>query len=33
MKRMCVAPLCIVVLVARHAASAQENGPLNRTNS
>ncbi len=26
MKRMCVAPLCIAVLVARHAASAQENG-------
>ncbi len=28
MKRMCVAPLCIVVLVARHAASAQENGSV-----
>jgi len=26
MKRMCVAPLCIAVLIARHAASAQENG-------
>ena len=26
MKRMCVAPLCIAVLVAGHAASAQENG-------
>ena len=29
MKRMCVAPLCIAVLVARHAASAQENGSVN----
>ena len=28
MKRMCVAPLCIAVLVARHAASAQENGSV-----
>src|SRR5580692_2413404 len=28
MKRMCVAPLCIAVLVARHAASAQENGSI-----
>ena len=26
MKRMCVAPLCIALLIARHAASAQENG-------
>jgi hypothetical protein len=25
MKRMCVAPLCIAVLLGRHAASAQEN--------
>jgi hypothetical protein len=28
MKRMFVAPLCIAVLVARHAASAQENGSV-----
>lgn len=28
MKRMCVAPLCIAVLVGRHAASAQENGSV-----
>jgi len=28
MKRICVAPLCIAVLVARHAASAQENGSV-----
>jgi hypothetical protein len=28
MKRMCVAPLCIAVLVVRHAASAQENGSV-----
>jgi hypothetical protein len=28
MKRTCVAPLCIAVLVAHHAANAQENGPV-----
>jgi len=28
MKRTCVAPLCIAVLIARHAASAQENGSV-----
>ena len=28
MKRMCIATLCIAVLVARHAASAQENGSI-----
>jgi hypothetical protein len=28
MKRMCVAALCIAVLLARHAASAQENGSV-----
>ena len=28
MKRMCIAPLCIAVLLARHAASAQENGSV-----
>jgi len=28
MKRMCVAPLCLAVLIARHAASAQENGSV-----
>ncbi len=28
MKRMCVAPLCIAVLVALHPASAQENGSI-----
>jgi hypothetical protein len=28
MKRMCVAPLCIAVLVARHAVNAQENGSV-----
>ena len=28
MKRICVAPLCIAVLLARHAASAQENGSV-----
>jgi hypothetical protein len=28
MKRMGVAPLCIAVLVARHAVNAQENGPV-----
>jgi hypothetical protein len=28
MKRMCVAPLCIAVLVMRNAASAQENGSV-----
>jgi hypothetical protein len=28
MKRMCIAPLCIAALVARHAASAQQNGPV-----
>jgi hypothetical protein len=28
MKRSCVAPLCIAVLVARHAANAQENGSV-----
>jgi hypothetical protein len=28
MKRMCVVPLCIAVLVARHAASAPENGSV-----
>jgi hypothetical protein len=29
MKRICVAPLCIAVLVARHAVNAQENGSVN----
>jgi hypothetical protein len=28
MKRMCVAPFCIAVLVARHAVNAQENGSV-----
>jgi hypothetical protein len=28
MKRMCIVPLCLAVLVARHAASAQENGSV-----
>jgi hypothetical protein len=28
MKRTCVAPLCIAVLVVRHAANAQENGSV-----
>lgn len=29
MKRTCIAPLCIAVLVARYAANAQENGSVN----
>lgn len=29
MKGTCIAPLCIAVLVARHAANAQENGSVN----
>src|ERR1700743_2049837 len=28
MKRMCIVPLCLAVLVARHAASAQEKGSV-----
>ena len=28
MKKMCMAPLCIAVLVARHAVNAQENGSV-----